>query len=671
MGRWRKWSGGGAEEGAPLSESQRFLWGSELVYAGGFARHETGAYRLSLWQIVLRLPGLLASTARLAWAADRSAARQVLGAELGRGAAQAVALVATNSVLATLLASGELTERLRQTLPVLLLLAGAGLVGAVLRAVSTAATGRLQPKVERVASERFLGHAARVELTAIESDDFHRLLDSAQYGAGSARRMVATSTQVIGALLSLLAVAGVLTVLHPVLLPLLLLMTVPGAWSALVIARRRYASFHRWVQHLRASRVLSQLLTSPGAAAEVRVHGIGPFLLNHFRAMSQDAEREQTRLAKGAAFTGLVAAGLTGLATVLTYLALGWLLWTGVMALSVAGTAVIAIRTGSSSLDTLVSQVNTLQEESLFVADLDELGREATKRAIPVGGSALPVRPRAIHFREVVFAYPGGEADPALDGVTLSVPMGGIVALVGENGSGKTTLVKLLAGLYTPQSGRISWDEVDAAQADRAELFDRVGIVAQDFERWPFTARANVAVGRPDRPSTDEALAHAAQRADATEIVDGLPRGWDTLLARGFSGGHQLSGGQWQRLGITRAYHRGAEILIVDEPTAALDARAEQRVFEQVRALADAGQTVILITHRLASVRSADLVHVLDKGRLIETGTPDELLATPDGHFAQLYALQARAYAEGHTQEAKLPRQSRPTSRKPSPPSVS
>ncbi|MBU7596398.1 hypothetical protein JGS22_001765 [Streptomyces sp. P38-E01] len=139
--------------------------------------------------------------ARQAWAA----ARQVLGAELGRGAAQAVALVATNSALATLLASGEITERLRQTLPVLLLLAGAGLVGAVLRAVSTPATGRLQPKVERVASERFLGHAARVELTAIESDDFHRLLASAQYGAGSARRMVATSTQVIGAMLSLLA----------------------------------------------------------------------------------------------------------------------------------------------------------------------------------------------------------------------------------------------------------------------------------------------------------------------------------------------------------------------------------------------------------------------------------------------------------------------------------
>lgn len=647
MGVWRRWSGVDVAAPAP-SASQQFLWGRELVYDMGWAKHETGTFQLSLWQIVVRLPGLLANTGKLAWAADAPAARRVIGAELGRGVAQAAALIATNSVLATLLASGEISERLRQALPVLLLLALTGLVGALLRAVSTAAAGRLEPKVERVASERFLGHAARVELAAIESDDFHRLLDSAQYGAGSARRMVKISTQVMNALLSLVAVAGVLTVLHPALLPLLLMMTVPGAWSALVIARRRYASFHRWLQHVRASRVLSNLLTSPSAAAEIRVHGIGPFLLSHFRSMSEDAEAEQTRLARGAAMTGLLAAAMTGLATVLTYVSLGWLLWTGVMALSVAGTAVIAIRSGSANLDTLVSQVNSLHEESLFVGDLDQLAVAATNKAIPVGGSPLPARPGAIHFQGVTFRYPGTEASPALVDLSLTLPTGGIVALVGENGSGKTTLVKLLAGLYTPQHGRITWDDVDTATVDRAELFGRIGFVAQDFERWPFTARANIAVGRPDKPSTDEILGQAAHQAGATEIVDGLPHRWDTLLARGFTGGHQLSGGQWQRLGITRAYHRAADILIVDEPTAALDARAEQRVFDQIRALADGGQTVILITHRLASVRSADLVHVLDKGQLVESGTPSDLLATPGSHFADLYTLQARAFTEDH-----------------------
>ncbi|MFF1638679.1 ABC transporter ATP-binding protein [Streptomyces sp. NPDC058249] len=609
----------------------------------GWSQHADAFMELNFRAMVTRLPSLLASSFRLAWKADPRAARVVLAAELARGGAQAVSLLAVNSVLGRLMAGGPVEDRLRGALPALVTVAAVMLVAALLRAASTYATGRLEPKVERVATELYLERAAAVELAAIEDDAFHKLLDTAQYGARSARSMITIATRVVNAMISLCAAAGVLTVLHPALLPLLATMTLPSAWSALTIARRRYESFHTWVQHARAGHLISSLLTEPGAAPEIRVHGVGPFLLRHFRSMSETAEAEQARLARLSARTGLIAAAWTGLATVATYATLGGLLLAGAMALSVAGTAVIAIRTGSASLDTLVLEVNSLHEEALFVGDLQRLYVEAAERAIPVGGDPLPADPSEIRFENVTFTYPGASTRPALADVTLSVPLGKIVALVGENGSGKTTLVKLLAGLYAPERGRILWDDVDTATADRHQLAERIAMVAQDFKRWPFTARVNVAVGRASAPLTNDRLATSVAEAGAEDVVADLPRGLDTLLARGFSGGHELSGGQWQRLGIARAAYRRGAILIVDEPTAALDARAELEVFEKIRALAGTGQTVILITHRLASVRHADLVHVLDQGRLVESGSPQELLAT-GGVYAELYALQAEQF---------------------------
>jgi ATP-binding cassette subfamily B protein len=618
----------------------------------GWSQHADAFLELNFRAMVRRLPSLLASSFRLAWQADRRAARTVLAAEVGQGLAQAVSLLAVNTVLARLIADGSVEDRLRGAAPALVMIAAAALLAVLLHAASTYATGRLEPKVERVATELYLERAAAVELAAIEDDAFHKLLDTAKYGAQSARRMISYSARVVNAMISLVAAAGVLTVLHPALLPLLVTMTLPSAWSSLTIARRRYESFHAWVQHARAGHLISTLLTEPEAAPEIRVHGVGPFLLRHFRSMSETAEAEQARLARLAARTGLIAAVWTGLATVATYATLGGLLLAGAMALSVAGTAVIAIRTGSTSLDTLVLELNALHEEALFVGDMERLYVEAAKRAIPVGGEPLPADPREIRLENVTFAYPGKASRPALCDVTLTVPLGKIVALVGENGSGKTTLVKLLAGLYTPDKGRILWDDVDTATADRQQLAERIAMVAQDFKRWPFTARVNVAVGRPSAPLTDERVSSSVAEAGAQDVVADLPRGLDTLLARGFSGGHELSGGQWQRLGIARAAYRRGRILIVDEPTAALDARAELEVFEKIRALAGTGQTVILITHRLASVRHADLVHVLDQGRLVESGSPEELLAT-GGVYAELYSLQAEQFtAKVPTREA-------------------
>ncbi|MFD8983958.1 ABC transporter ATP-binding protein [Streptomyces sp. NPDC059564] len=600
------------------------------------------------------LPRTVGMGVRLAHLADARALRVVLGAELGRGIAQAVGLVAVNGVLGHVLAGGSTNERLARAVPALLVVAVTALLGSLLRSASTAATGALEPKVQRVATERYLGLVHRVELAAIEDDEFHRLLDAARYGADSARRMIRHCTNTLNSAISLFAAAGVLTVLHPALLPLLVLMTLPSAWSSLTISKQRYISFHTFVQHARAGQLLGQLLTQQEAAAEVRVHEVGPFLLGHFRNMAETSEREQTRLARRAARVGLIADGAGGLATLLTYGALGLLLWSGSMDLAVAGTAVLAIRTGASSLDALVLQITDLHQESLFVADYERLCTEAKARAIPASGEPLPERLREVRFEKVTFTYPGstGETpEPTLREVSLAFPMGKVIALVGENGSGKSTLVKLLAGLYLPDEGSggtVWWDGVDAARADRRQIFARVALMSQSFYHWPFTFRVNVGIGRPTRPIDDPAVEAAAAYSGADTVLAGLPRGLGTLLARGYRGGHQISGGQWQKIGISRAKYKDADILIVDEPTSALDAVAEQKVFDQIRSLAATGQTIVLITHRLHSVRHADVIHVLKDGRVAESGTFTELMdeRTGTGEFRDAYLVQAAAFAD-------------------------
>ena len=220
--------------------------------------------------------------------------------------------------------------------------------------------------------------------------------------------------------------------------------------------------------------------------------------------------------------------------------------------------------------------------------------------------------------------------------------MGEVVALVGENGSGKTTLAKIVAGLYRPQGGRVLWDDVDVANVDRDELRASIAVIFQDFERYLLPASENVGMGRHERIDDVADVIAAATRADADEFLSRLPEGYDTMLGREFSGGYDLSIGQWQRVALARAFFRDAPFVILDEPTAALDARAESRLFERLRELLE-GRSVLLISHRLSSVRSADRIYVLDGGRVVEEGTHDELMAA-GGRYAELFTLQARAY---------------------------
>ncbi|WP_229898881.1 ATP-binding cassette domain-containing protein, partial [Streptomyces capoamus] len=435
------------------------------------------------------------------------------------------------------------------------------------------------------------------------------------------------------------------------LLPMLVLIAAPRGWGAMRVAQERYVSVMTWVEHVRAGRLIGNLLTERTAAQEVRIHAVGPFLLSRYERMAESAEAEQERLATGKAVTEWVAAGLSGLAMAATYAAMFWLIMSGHMSLAVAGTAVIAVRSGSASLGALVMNVNQLHEESLYVRDHSRFLDEAARRTIPRGGDPVPARVRQVVLNRVGYRYPDREA-PALDEVSLTLPMGSVTAVVGENGSGKSTLMKVLSGLLLPQSGTVLWGEADLASLDRSEVFDRVALLTQDFERWP-AAALNIRIGRPARAAGAEDLQPSVDYAGAGPVIAKLPDGLRSLLARMFRGASELSGGEWQKIGLARTHWRSSTsdadgVLIVDEPTSALDPEAEITAFDRIRRLAAPNRAVVLVTHRMSGVRHADRIHVLHQGRLVEHGSHEELMAAR-GRYAAMFEAQAAQYAPAGT----------------------
>ena len=283
-------------------------------------------------------------------------------------------------------------------------------------------------------------------------------------------------------------------------------------------------------------------------------------------------------------------------------------------------------------------------EKGLYISDYVEFVERSKQRSRPEKNTPAPANPGRIELDQVSFRYPGGDGHRALRGVSLAIEAGQTIALVGENGSGKTTLAKLIAGLYQPTTGRISWDgDRYPGHCIRQAVADRVVMVQQDPIRWPRSARDNVRLGRHARVDPDAvAFLEAARQSRAQEVIDGLPEGWNTLLSPEFRGGRDLSAGQWQRLAVARGLYRDAPLVIWDEPTAPLDAKAEHAVYESLRLLSR-DKTVILITHRLASIRNADRIFYLERGALVEQGRHEELLQM-GGRYAELYHLQTRLH---------------------------
>ncbi|MFJ8844925.1 ATP-binding cassette domain-containing protein [Streptomyces cyaneofuscatus] len=644
-----------------VSDAERELFGGPLRYDMGWSQHEHATLDLTMMSALRSMPKLVATTLRMAWHADRRALTAVVASEIGQGIAAAAALLAVNAVMHALLGgSGDATQRLHALLPGLLAAAGIAVVNSALAGWSTARAGRLEPLVERIATTQYLAAATSVELEAIDDPDFRRLVDIAQYGPASARRMIGACVAALNGVISLITTAGVLTILHPALLPLLILIAAPRGWGAMRVAQERYVSVMSWIEHVRASRLIGNLLTERTAAHEVRVHGVGDFLLSRYERMAESAETEQERLASSKALTEWVAGALSGLAMAATYGTMFWLITNGHMSLAVAGTAVIAVRSGSASLGALVMNVNQLHEESLYVRDHGRFLERAAERAIPGGGSPVPDPVERIVLDQVVYRYPDRET-PALDQVSLTLPMGSVTAVVGENGSGKSTLMKLLSGLLLPQEGTLRWGDAEVGGLDRSEVFSRVALLTQDFQRWPVTAAMNIRLGRPAHAASPEGLQASVDHAGAGPVVAKLPDGLRSLLARMFRGAIELSGGEWQKIGLARTHWRSStsqagSVLIVDEPTSALDPEAEIEAFDRIRRLAGPHRAVVLVTHRMSGVRHADRIYVLHRGRLAEHGSHDELMAAQD-RYAAMFDAQAAQYAP----IARIPRPASPT----------
>lgn len=308
----------------------------------------------------------------------------------------------------------------------------------------------------------------------------------------------------------------------------------------------------------------------------------------------------------------------------------------------------IAVRTGSASLGALVMNINQLHEESLYVRDHGQFLVEAARRAIPKTGAPVPAQVRQVSLEHVTYRYPDRDA-PALDDVTLAFPMGSVIAVVGENGSGKSTLMKILSGLLLPHAGSVRWGDFDVSELERSQVFDRVSLLTQDFQRWPVTAAMNIRIGRPGRDASTRDLQKSVDYAGAGSVTAKLPNGLDSMLGRMFRGAIELSGGEWQKVGLARTHWRSStsqedSVLIVDEPTSALDPEAEIAAFDRIRRLAAPHRAVVLVTHRMSGVRHADHIYVLDQGRLTEHGTHDDLIAAC-GRYAAMFETQAAQYA--------------------------
>lgn len=586
-----------------------------------------------------RLPSLIAQVIKLAWGASRLDCAVTVGCDLIAGLLSAFGLLATTHVLTALLEGGPTPSRVRAALPALLFVLAVTVVRMALSLAAGWTENRLMPQVTRVVERRLFAATTQVDLAAFDTPGFYDSLQRARdRGVSEAPRVVQLAVSILVGLAGLSASVSVLWFLSPVLLPLLLVAAIPEGWTAVRIAKMRYFVSYELAVTRRRKWILADLMADRRASAEVRSFTMRDFLLGSYDRLASHERGVRLRLARRQSLVTLAGDVVGGIALGLVYLALGLLLSAGWIGLPVAGTAALAIRSGASSLYRLLVSVNQCYESGLYFSDYLDFCQEAERNVPRSGPLPAPHSFSTITASNVTFTYPGSSR-AALKDVSVEIRQGEVVALVGENGSGKSTLAKVLAGLYQPSHGDVRWDEQSLAEVDCEELRERIAVILQDYTRWPMTALENITMGRP---RDEQLLTMATAAAGADGVIGTLPEGYDTHLDRRFRGGTELSGGQWQRVAIARGFYRDAALLICDEPTSALDARSEHALFEMIRAHAE-GRTVLLITHRLASVRHADRIYVLDRGRIVEHGGHDQLLAN-GGLYADLYTLQASAY---------------------------
>ncbi len=500
-----------------------------------------------------------------------------------------------------------------------------------------------------------LEKALTLELRHFENPDFYDKLTRARREA-SVRPLslvqenfqILRNTLTLGGYVVFLSGLGTWTVLA------LLAATIPA-----FVAETRFSGAAFRMRNWRSpeARRLSYLeyvLANDEHAKEVKLFGLGPLLLARYRVLAEQFFRQDARLAVRRAGWGYGLSLLSTVAFYVCYAAIAVGTVRGRLSLGDMTLYVIAFRQGQQAFQSILGAVGGMYEDNLYMSNLfDYLAIAPTVMVAPVSAqgqltddSAAPgfegIRFEGIRFEGVGFRYQDSETW-ALRDINIAIPKGQSLALVGANGAGKTTFIKLLTRLYQPTEGRITLDGRDLRDWDEGTLRRRVGVIFQDFNQYQFLLRENIGVGSVEHLEDSARVGRAVERGGAREFVDGLAQGLETQLGRWFKEGVELSGGQWQKVALARAFMREeADILVLDEPTAALDAEAEHAVFQRFRTLA-AGRTTILISHRFPTVRMADRILVVEKGRVIEQGTHAQLLAA-GARYAQLFALQAEGY---------------------------
>ncbi|WP_414169156.1 ATP-binding cassette domain-containing protein [Streptoverticillium reticulum] len=608
------------------------------VYDGAAASATVG-------QILGRLPRIVRQVGRLAWATDRWATVRLVVMQLASAAMLAFGLVATVGVVQHVVAAGPTPDRIRAAAPQLVVVVVVLSIRALLEYGVSVAQARLTPKIRTALEREFLELTAHVRLEVVDNADWHdEAYRARDRGLFYARQIVGQIITLASSLLGLVGTAGVITVLHPLLIALLPLSVLPVGAAAVSAARARFHSFKRWNALQRRVNVFSWLLLDRDSAAELRSDTAQHALLAEHHRLSEHIADEDTRLGLSSARLSLIGQAVGGIGTGITYVALCAMLINEWLPLAAGAGAVLAIQSSRSSMTQAVQVAHLVYEHAMWVDDLLRFQDKCRKLLPRRTGLTAPAAVKEIQLRDVSYTYPGSETS-ALDGVSMTLRAGTTVAFVGLNGSGKSTASRLIAGLHDPSKGVILWDGVDVMDMDSESVQSQVATVLQDPVHFPFPALANLTVSRGTLTEAIPERALAAARASGAEaVIASLPSTWRAVLSKRFRDGQELSGGQWAKIAVGRGLYKEAPVLLLDEPTASMDPKAEHAVYQAVlRGEHRADRITVLISHRLASVVDCHMIYVFDQGRIIESGTHHELMKL-GGEYASMFALQAAGY---------------------------
>ena len=510
--------------------------------------------------------------------------------------------------------------------------------------------GRLVSYAESLLSElftnatsiRLMEHAATLDLEDFEDPELQDKLDRARRQTMGRSNLM---TQLFGQLqdaITVVSFAVGLLVYAPWLILLLAVALIPAFIGESHFNALGYSLNFQWTPERRQLEYVRQTGASVESAKEVKIFNLHRFLVERYRTLADGFYKANRALARRRAFWGTLLAALGTLGYYVAYAYIAWRTVRGDFTIGDLTFLAGSFRRLRQLLEGLLVGFSQVASQALYLDDLFSFFAIEPEIRSPENPVPFPKPVReGFVFENVGFRYPDAERW-ALRNLDFELRAGEVLALVGENGAGKTTLVKLLARLYDPDEGRILLDGRDLREYDLDEVRANVGVIFQDFVRYHLTAGENIGVGQIDAMDDQERIREAARRAMADEVVDELPGGYDQLIGRRFRTGVDLSGGQWQKIAIARAYMRDAQVMILDEPTAALDARSEFEVFQRFKELSDQ-RTAVLISHRFSSVRMADRILVMEQGQLEAAGTHDELMAE-GGRYAELFELQAAGY---------------------------